>query len=369
MGDVVRIVMCVAPPAGGTAKVALGLGVLLARENEVHVVSTNPVHRGDHYEGLRYHFTNPEPFSGRFEGLADLKDPAIVETIKALKPDVVHVHYAVPYLFDALQAAEELPQRPAVVATLHGTDVSWFGRNPKVSPRLADALMRADAVTTVSNSHRLLTQELLGAELDVAVIANFLPNGFGDSGAPPDLPSPRISHVSNLSRWKRPDICLDVHRRASEAHPSLRLDILGDGPERRDVEARADASDGRVVFHGYHRHPEQVVGSSAALLIPSELESFSLVALEAMAIGVPPVAFKVGGLPEVIEDGVTGFLVEPGDVDSMTARVLELIASPDLRARMGAEGRASARRRFSGEQALESYLSIYRTACRRAGRA
>ncbi len=170
-----------------------------------------------------------------------------------------------------------------------------------------------------------------------------------------------LIHVSNFRAVKRPTDVVDIFARVQREIPSVLL-MVGDGPERSNAEwaARNNGVDAKVHFMGKQDNIEELIGISDLLLLPSETESFGLVALEAMACEVPVVASKVGGLPEVVTDGVEGFLVEPKDVDTMAERSLSILARDSCREEMGKRARSTAQARFCSQKIIPAYEAYYR---------
>ena len=288
--------------------------------------------------------------------------------------DVVHAHYAVPHATAAYLAVQMLASArgaaPRVVTTLHGTDITLVGSDPSYKRVVAFSIERSDAVTAVSASLRADTIAALGIQQDIRVIPNFLDCATYRRRVDPDLRAqlcPKatcdalVLHVSNFRPVKRVDVALEVFRRIRQ-RVRARFVLVGDGPVRPEIERLAAdygiASD--VVFAGEQRDLVAWLSIADLFLLPSAQESFGLAALEAMACEVPVVASHVGGLPEVIEDGVTGFLCAPEALEEMADRAVALLTDRALHASIGHAAADAVRTRFCTDRLVPLYESVYR---------
>jgi N-acetyl-alpha-D-glucosaminyl L-malate synthase BshA len=285
--------------------------------------------------------------------------------------DVLHVHYAVPHATAAILAQSMLPPelRPRVVTTLHGTDTTLLGRDPGYGPAIRHALACSDAVTTVSAWLRDETRRLLAVERPIDVIHNFFaPRAPGRSreAVRRELGLTRetlVLHLSNLRPLKRIDLLLETVARV-RPRDAFKLVILAGADFAPYAEqVRRLRLEDRVIVR------EKVVGVEDYLqaadlgLYTSDAESFCLAILEGMCFGCPSVATRVGGIPEVMEDGVSGLLAPAGDVDGLTRAVERLIGDPTTRADMGRAARVRAHEQFSAEQIVPRYLELYERVC------
>jgi N-acetyl-alpha-D-glucosaminyl L-malate synthase BshA len=249
------------------------------------------------------------------------------------------------------------------VTTLHGTDITLVGSDPSFLPLTQYAIAASDAVTTPSTWLAGATFERLGisAAVQIDVVPNFVDAERFQPGAATARDVPVLVHVSNFRPVKRVGDVLAVFAAVRAGRPA-RLRMVGDGPDRAGLEAQAAAlgltSD--VEFLGEQIDPPAALRDADLFLLPSETESFGLVALEAMACGLPVVASAVGGLPEVIADGETGFLCPMGDVTAMAAAVRRLLDDPGARSRLGAAARRRAETQFRLDPAVDRYVDIYR---------
>ena len=280
--------------------------------------------------------------------------------------DVVHAHYAVPhaaaaYLARQIMAAHPTDRVPKVMTTLHGTDITLVGSDPSYSETVAFCIDQSDGVSAVSESLRADTCSALGITRTIQVIPNFL-DGERFRRRPTAQPDavPRIVHISNFRPVKRIQAVVDVFERVRATRPA-RLVLVGDGPEmpaaRRQIHEAGLDDD--VEYAGEQQNVVDVLSRASVFLLPSATESFGLAALEAMACEVPVVASRVGGLPEVIEEGTTGFLHPPEDSAGMAASVVRLISDRPLHDRIAVAARQSALERYSADRVVPMYERAY----------
>ncbi len=360
---------------GGSGIIATELGkVLAARGHEVHILSSDtPVRLNDYQPGLSFHRveTPSYPLFREPQYLLSLANK-IVQVSRAEKLDIVHAHYAVPHAAAAYLARQILASGggggvPRVITTLHGTDITLLGSDPSYSETVAFCIQQSDGVTTVSDSLKADTYRELGVTCDIRVIPNFIDcalNRRRDVGALRARLAPAgqkiLIHVSNFRPVKRPSAVIEVFARVRREVPAKLL-MVGDGPEcaaaTRLARTLGVADD--VQFLGEQEQVVQLLSAADAFILPSSQESFGLAALEAMACEVPVVASRIGGLPEVIEDGVTGFLHALDDLDGMAASVLRLINDEGLRRRVAEAARDSATSRFCDWRIIPAYESYY----------
>jgi N-acetyl-alpha-D-glucosaminyl L-malate synthase BshA len=359
------------PSVGGSGILASALGEELARRgHEAHFISyERPFRLPADAPGIFFH---PVTINGY--GLFKYPDYTLPLSVKMAEVsrdhglDVLHVHYAVPHATAAILAQSMMPRdkAPRVVTTLHGTDTTLLGRDPGYGPAIRFALERSDAVTTVSSYLERETRELLSVEREIDVIHNF----FEPRKARRSRAQVRrelgvghevlLLHSSNLRAPKRIDVLLEA---ASRVRPreSFKLVILAgaDFSEFLPLVDRLGLSD-RVIVRENVSDIEDYLQAADLGLFTSENESFCLSILEAMCFGCPSVATSVGGIPEVVESGVSGLLVPPGD-PAVVAKALEgLIADPALRSRLGEAARQRARSAFSADAIVPRYEALYR---------
>jgi L-malate glycosyltransferase len=341
---------------------------LFARAKPMGIDSFGP---GVRFVGLNGH--RPIPAADRLDSEWSPRDlrglvRRIVPVADAAPLDVLHFHYAVPFARVTAEVGRRLGvRRPGLVGTLHGTDVSVYGSQRRTRAALARRLAKLDAITTVSRAYEALSAKVFRLTDPPVVIPNFVDLGRFRPlrrGAPP---RPRLVHVSNFRRVKDPEMVARVFARVRR-QMDAELWLVGDGETMRSVRRvlRSAGIHEDVREFGLRRDVETIVREADVLLVTSRSESFCLAALEAAACGVPAVAGRVGGLPEVVADGETGLLYDPGDEDAAARAVLRLLVDPAKRTALGNAARARAMR-FSAEAIVSRYEELYdRVANRRA---
>jgi N-acetyl-alpha-D-glucosaminyl L-malate synthase BshA len=275
--------------------------------------------------------------------------------------DVLHFHYALPFAAIADRVARRLgPHAPALVGTLHGTDVSRYGRQRSARRRLSGVLQRFDALTTVSRPHARLAMETFGLADQPEVIPNFVDVERFRPGRPFGAGRRlRILHVSNFREVKQPLSVARIYRSVRHS-VDAELWLVGDGEGMTGVQGLlADAALTRdTVAFGLRLDLERILPQGDVLLVTSSAESFCLAALEAAACGVPVVAPNVGGLPDTVLDGVTGDLYPPGDENAAARLVVRMLSDRRRRESLAAAAVQRARA-FAREEIVPSYLDLY----------
>jgi len=363
---------------GGSGVVATELAhALAARGHQVHLISSDPPFRwrsgvpGMTFEPVE---VPPYPLFREPQYLLALAN-TIARVAEERQLDIVHAHYAVPhataaYLADQMLSASASVVCPRTVTTLHGTDITLIGSDPSYTRVVAFSIERSHAVTAVSASLRADTISALGLQHEIGVIPNFLDCGeyrrrfdpeLRRRLCPPGECDALVVHVSNFRPVKRVDIALEVFRRIRQ-RVRARFALVGDGPVRADIERRAAEYQlgADVIFAGEQQDLVPWLSVADLFLLPSAQESFGLAALEAMACEVPVVASRVGGLPEIIEDGITGFTCPPGAVEMMTERGVALITDSQLRASITAAAAEMVRTRYCTDLIVPQYEAQYR---------
>lgn len=365
---------------GGSGVVATELAVALAgRGHEVRVISSEPPFRWRdgvpnlHFERVD---TPAYPLFREPQYLVALAS-AIVRVAGDRGLDVIHAHYAVPhataaYLSAQMLRSEPVPMSLPTVTTLHGTDITLVGADPSYRSVVAFSIEQSDAVTAVSDSLRQDTIASLGVRRQIHVIPNFLDCSLYARRREPAMrdrlcryDGPVLMHMSNFRPVKRAGIVFDVFARLRERMRAT-LVYIGDGPDRAEIEARVMASPyaGDVIFEGEQPDPVPLLSCADVFLLPSALESFGMAALEAMACEVPVIASRIGGLPELIDDGRTGFLCDADDVDAMTERAIRVLRDPGLGREIGRAAAASVAARFCADRIVPMYEALYQRVTR-----
>jgi N-acetyl-alpha-D-glucosaminyl L-malate synthase BshA len=360
------------PSVGGSGILACALGEELAqRGHEVHFISyERPVRMP--VEAPRVYF---HPVSINDYGLFKYPDYTLPLSVKmagvsrACGLDILHAHYAVPHATAAILAKEMLPpaSRPSVITTLHGTDTTLLGRDAAYAPAIRHALECSDGVTTVSEFMRRETHRLLATQRPIEVIHNFFdPKAPARSRAAVRAElgvrddEVLILHHSNLRPVKRIDLLLEAVARV-RSPAAFKLVVLAGGdftPYRARM--RQLGLDGRVIVQADATAVEDYLQAADLGLFTSESESFCLSILEAMAFGRPSVSTRVGGIPEVVTDGVDGVLVPFGDADALARSIETLLDDPARRAALGRAAQKKAREMFGGEKIVDQYVAFYR---------
>jgi L-malate glycosyltransferase len=375
-----RIAILCYASIGGSGVVATELAHALgARGHEVYVLSRErPFRWRSDVRGLSFvQVQMPDyPLFREPQYLLGLTN-SIVRLARSQPIDIVHAHYAVPHATAAHLAREMLvrgphARPPRTVATLHGTDITLVGSDPSYEAVVGYSIEHADRVTAVSASLRDDTIRSLGIAREIRVIPNFLDCSEWQRRPDPELRT-RICgahehasvaiHVSNFRPVKRVGVVVEVFRRVLERVDAV-LVMVGDGPDRAPLERQVEelGLQSRVRFVGEQHDLVPWLSSADVFLLPSSQESFGLAALEAMACEVSVVASRVGGLPEVIEDGVTGFLCPPDAVDLMAARVVDLLRDEAKRTRIGRASAERVRANFCESSVVPLYEECYRAA-------
>jgi N-acetyl-alpha-D-glucosaminyl L-malate synthase BshA len=369
-------VVCYAS-VGGSGIVATELAKSLARRHhQVHLISTEPPFRlGDYEAGLAFHrvHTPSYPLFREPQYLLSLATQ-IVHLSREFAFDIVHAHYAIPHATAAYLARQILASTPGahvpkVMTTLHGTDITLLGSDPSYSETVAFSIEQSDGVTAVSESLKRDTYQSLPLTHDIRVIPNFLEcdvhckRDLPELRArlcPPDRYDKLIIHLSNFRPVKRVEAVVEIFDRVKKQFRA-KLIFVGDGPElnraMRMVHERGLACD--VEALGEQDQVVPLLSVSDLFLLPSAQESFGLAALEAMACGVPVVASRVGGLPEVVEDGVSGYLRAPEDVDGMADAALALLTNPELHRQFAKAALDRVRLHFCAKRVVPQYEAYY----------
>ena len=361
------------PTYGGSGVVGTELGIeLAARGHEVHFITSawpfrlrqpNPLIHFHEVEVMSYPLFDHPPYA---LALAT----RMAEVAESARLDLLHVHYAIPHSVSAFLArAMMAPRKLPFITTLHGTDITLVGLDSSYLGITRFAINQSDAVTAVSRYLQRRTAAEFDVTRDIEVIYNFVNcekyKRITDPAArQPFAPQGEriLVHLSNFRAVKRVTDAVEIFSRVRKQIPAKLL-LAGDGPERAAAEmlAHKRGVHEHTVFLGKLDDVENVLGISDLLLMPSELESFGLAALEAMACEVPPIASRVGGVPELVTHGVDGFLAEPGDVATMADDSIRLLQDADLYQRVSQAARQTALTRFCSTLIIPQYEKLYET--------
>lgn len=355
------------PTLGGSGIIATELGHELAeRGHEVHFITYQiPFRLELQNPNIHFHAVEINQYD-----LFKYPDYALTLAVKMANVaqeydlDILHVHYAIPHATSAYLAKHILgKKRPVVITTLHGTDITLVGKDPAYFQIVKFSIEQSDGVTAVSQSLRKDTEETFGVETPIEVIYNFFTADPKLLGKKPlrEKYAPNgeklLIHSSNYRRVKRPQDVLEVFFRVKKEIPSKLL-LLGSGAGLEEIR-RIAQKEKDVIFIGENRLIDPYVSSCDLFLLPSAHESFGMAALEAMAYGVPVIASDVGGLPELIQNGKTGYLCPVGNVDAMANRALELLQDESKYAEFSHAARIDACDRFCSSKIIPQYIALY----------
>lgn len=372
------------PTYGGSGVVATELGIELAnRGHEIHFISYSQPFRLTGRENLiRYHevpVTNYPLFEFPPYDLA--LATRMSEVAEYYDLDLLHVHYAIPHSVSALLARQMLlrsGRRLPFVTTLHGTDITLVGADRAYLPITSYAIDESDGVTSVSDYLRRKTIETFGTTRPIEVISNFVncdvyvrdPEMTQKIRAQYAGPDEKVLvHLSNFRPVKRILDVVEIFARVAKKVPAKLL-MVGDGPERSSAEwlAKSLKIHDRVLFLGKQDHVNELLPAADLMLMPSELESFGLAALEAMACEVPTIGTAVGGVPELIQNGVTGMLFPVGEVDAMAQAAVSLLQDPDRLQTMSKAARCKAQQTYCASHVIPRYEAFYDSVLRASAR-
>ena len=359
------------PTEGGSGVVATELGKQLARRgHEVHFITSSvPVRLRCFERNIYFHEVRPENYPVFLYPPYCLSLAArMAEVAEAHRLDVLHAHYAMPHAASAYLAQQMLrSRRVRTVTTLHGTDITLVGQAPSFFAVTRFSIQESDVVTSVSGWLREETVRIFDPGRPIEVIPNFVDTETFRPGTAPERraqfagPDEKIVlHISNFRPVKNVKAVIQVFARARREVPA-RLLLVGDGPERIPVErlVHEEGLEPYVRFLGNQEFVEDIFPIADLFILPSLHESFGLSALEAMAAGVPVVVTNVGGPPEVVVDGESGYLRAPEDIDGMSEAVIRLLKDPELARAFGEAGVKQSRELFHADRIVPAYLRAY----------
>jgi N-acetyl-alpha-D-glucosaminyl L-malate synthase BshA len=328
------------PTYGGSGVVATELGKALAKKgHQIHFITySQPFRLSSFAENIFYHEVVVSDYPlFEYQPYESALASKIVDVVKYEKLDLLHVHYAIPHASAALMAKNILASQNIYIpfiTTLHGTDITLVGRDPSFVPVIRYSLENSDAITSVSESLKRETEEIFALHKEIEVIPNFINleeyKIVGDKCqrhryAPAG--EKIMIHVSNFRKVKRVEDVLRVFDKVRQKLP-CKLILVGDGPERGNIEklCRELNTCGDIISLGKIADPKEVLSIADLFILPSETESFGLAALEAMAMKIPVICSNTGGLPELNQNGVTGYMCNVGDVESMADHAIEILS-------------------------------------------
>ncbi len=371
------------PTYGGSGVVATELGLELAeRGHEVHFISyAQPIRLSGPHPNIHYHEVEVSRYPLFEYPPYDLALASrMAEVAELYDLDLLHVHYAIPHSVSALLARQMMAAKPRgrklpFVTTLHGTDITLVGLDRSYLPITRFAIEQSDGVTAISQYLRERTLREFDIRNNIQVIYNFVNCDVYCRGeAVSELrqeyaPNGErlLVHLSNFRPVKRVTDCIEIFDRVRKQTPAKLL-MIGDGPDRSRAEwlAVQKGIHNDVIFLGKQDQVQEKLALADILLLPSELESFGLAALEGMACEVVPIATRVGGIPELIEHGKSGYLADVGDVDTMARYAIELLRDEKALREMAKASRGVAQSRFCASRIIPQYEEFYRRVLERA---
>src|SRR5690348_12963295 len=378
-----RIGITCYPTYGGSGVVATELGLELAeRAHEIHFISyAQPIRLTGPHPNIHYHEVEVSRYPLFDYPPYDLAlATRMAEVSELYDLDLLHVHYAIPHSVSALLARQMLAAKPRgqklpFVTTLHGTDITLVGLDRSYLPITRFSIEQSDGVTAISQYLRQRTIKEFDVKNNIQVIYNFVNCDVyvrdADAAQRRHEYAPNgeriLVHLSNFRPVKRLTDIIEIFDRVRKKLPA-RLLLIGDGPDRSRAEwlAVQKGIHDDVLFLGKLDNVHEKLSLADIILMPSELESFGLAALEAMACEVVPIATRVGGVPEVVEHGVSGFLADVGDVATMARYAIELLQVESRLWAMGKRSRQEAQARFCTDRIIPQYEEFYRRVLERA---
>lgn len=359
------------PTVGGSGVVATELGKLLAEKgHEIHfITSSTPFRLNRMYSNVFSHQVDVNSYSVFQYAPYDIAlATKIAEVIKSEKLDLLHVHYAIPHAVCAILGRDMAGSDIGIVTTLHGTDITVLGSDSSLKEAIRYGIEKSDVVTAVSNSLRDQTYDLINPDQQIETVYNFVDERdyhVKDTGSLKEelgiLKDEKVViHVSNFRKVKRVSDVVETFWRMRKT-VSCKLLLVGDGPEmgRIQEQVRDLELEKNVLFLGKRDNLSELYNISDLKLLLSEKEAFGLVMLEAMACGVPGIGTNIGGIPEIIEPGSNGFLVELGDTEQAAAKGAAILTDESLAAHLrdGAIGTVSSK--FHSSRILKEYEDLY----------
>ena len=371
-----KIAIVCYPTFGGSGVVATELGLELSRKgHEIHFITySQPVRLALLNPNVHYHEVNvPEYPLFHYQPYELALSSKLVDMVKLYKIELLHVHYAIPHAYAGYMAKQMLRDEGIeipMITTLHGTDITLVGNHPFYKTAVTFSINKSDIVTSVSQSLKDDTLKLFNITNEIVVIPNFIElNKTVDNDKIPCYRSVIaksnervITHISNFRKVKRiPDIIKIFYKIQLEIPAKLMM--VGDGPEKEKAEQMCQDLGilDKVIFFGNSSEIDKILSYTDLFLLPSETESFGLAALEAMACGVPVISSNSGGLPEVNFDGISGYLSDVGDVDSMAKNALKIL-SDDATLKQFKENALQTAKQFDIENILPMYEDLYHKA-------
>ncbi|MBR0010124.1 N-acetyl-alpha-D-glucosaminyl L-malate synthase BshA [Bacillus subtilis] len=359
------------PSVGGSGIIATELGKQLAEKgHEIHFITSSiPFRLNTYHPNIHFHEVEVNQYAVFKYPPYDLTLASkIAEVAERENLDIIHAHYALPHAVCAYLAKQMLKRNIGIVTTLHGTDITVLGYDPSLKDLIRFAIESSDRVTAVSSALAAETYDLIKPEKKIETIYNFIDERVylkkntavikEKHGILPD--EKVVIHVSNFRKVKRVQDVIRVFRNIA-GKTKAKLLLVGDGPEKSTAceLIRKYGLEDQVLMLGNQDRVEELYSISDLKLLLSEKESFGLVLLEAMACGVPCIGTNIGGIPEVIKNNVSGFLVDVGDVGAATARAMSILEDEQLSNRFTKAAIEMLENEFSSKKIVSQYEQIY----------
>lgn len=362
------------PSVGGSGVIATELGKLLAeRGHDVHFITSSLPFRLDYDEtqnNIYFHEVEVNEYSVfKYPPYDITLASKMAEVAKRYELDLIHVHYAVPHAVCGILAKQMLNGNLKIMTTLHGTDITVLGYDPSLREIIRFAIEKSDIVTAVSEDLAKQTRELVGTNKRIETVYNFIDERVYTRQEVEDRKKlfgieddeRVIIHISNFRKVKRvPDVIRSFALIAKKVKAKLLL--IGEGPELEIAKqlVKQYNLEEQVYMLGHKKNIVDYLAMSDLFLLLSEKESFGLVALEAMACGVPVIATNAGGIPEVVIDGETGYLCPVGDVESVAEKAVQLLHDKKTYDQFSKAGMKRASDVFHSKQIVDTYEQLYR---------
>lgn len=359
------------PTVGGSGVVATELGKMLAEKgHEIHFISSSiPFRLNRIYPNIFYHQVEVNQYSVFQYPPYDIALASkMAEVTNRENLDILHVHYAIPHAVCAILAKQMSKVDVKIVTTLHGTDITVLGYDPSLTEAIKFGIEKSDVVTAVSRSLIEQTHELIQPDKQIETVYNFIDDRIYQKRNANHLKKEFgikndekvVIHVSNFRPVKRVQDVVKTFARISTAMPAKLL-LVGDGPEMTPVcrlVKKLGLTD-KVHLLGKQENLDELYSISDLKLLLSEKESFGLVALEAMACGVPCIGTNVGGMPEVIQHGKTGYICELGDIEDISSKAIKLLSDQEIHKEFSANGVSVVNTKFKAQQIVGQYERLY----------
>jgi len=367
------------PTVGGSGVIATELGKMLAEKgHQIHFITSNIPFRLDVlHHNIFFHQVCVNQYSVFQYPPYDIALASkMAEVIKREQLDILHVHYAIPHAVCAILAKQMAGTNVKIVTTLHGTDITVLGYDETLAEAIKFGIEKSDSVTAVSHALKLQTNEVVAADKEINVIHNFIDERIYKKVDANHLKEAYgikndekvIIHVSNFRKVKRVSDVVASFAKIAAVIPTKLL-LVGDGPEMTKLckLVKKLGVEDKVLFLGRQDHLEELYSISDLMLLLSEKESFGLVALEAMACGVPCIGTNIGGIPEVISDGYNGFVCKLGDLDEISKKAISLLQNESLLQEFSFQASQTPIDRFQSNLIVEKYEKLYESLMQSVG--